>query len=182
MAGSPPHMRGKVDGKAVKLTGDGITPRTCGEKLFSMVIRIWPLGSPPHMRGKVGECLGSHLRLGITPAHAGKSQEREKASSVKRDHPRTCGEKNNAITGRVLDVGSPPHMRGKDKLTHFVACSVGITPAHAGKSWPGSSLSPASGDHPRTCGEKREGERGSIRGQGSPPHMRGKEASLTSGS
>ena len=47
-------------------------PRTCGEKLVSVVSLETIPGSPPHMRGKVdGKVVDKHS-LGITPAHAGK--------------------------------------------------------------------------------------------------------------
>ena len=45
-----------------------------------------------------------------------------------------CGEKNGMPVDNVIDLGSPPHVRGK---VHFVAQSAvlaGITPACAGKS------------------------------------------------
>ena len=49
----------------------------------------------------------------------------------------------------------------------------GITPAHAGNS--GDSMEPKypDGDHPRSCGEQTEPERGKLQDLGSPPLMRG---------
>ena len=53
-----------------------------------------------------------------------------------RDHPRMCGEKPSWSTGRVIPVGSPPHVRGK-VIPKAAKCSMtGITPACAGKSGP----------------------------------------------
>ena len=50
-------------------------------------------GSPPRMRGKaIGPCAG-RVAVGITPAHAGKSESAPLVSMVCRDHPRVCGEK-----------------------------------------------------------------------------------------
>ena len=55
---------------------------------------------------------------------------------------------------RYLHRGSPPHTRGKVARPHHEPKVVGITPAHAGKSFsppfPVSRLK----DHPRTRGEK----------------------------
>ena len=92
IAGSPPHMRGKVLQFPLCPLPSRITPahagkrkasfdpqfmqrdhpRTCGEKTIYVDTYPGTLGSPPHMRGKA---LAGQLRfglLGITPAHAGK--------------------------------------------------------------------------------------------------------------
>ena len=52
----------------------------------------------------------------------------------RRDHPRLCGEKPNAQRQAVLNLGSPPPMRGKDPELCLEHQSIGITPAYAGKS------------------------------------------------
>ena len=52
-----------------------------------------PLGSPPHTRGKGTEPKRRGEGVGITPAHAGKSLESDKARERGKDHPRTRGEK-----------------------------------------------------------------------------------------
>ena len=91
-------------------------------------------GSPPHTRGKVGGTIGSGESAGITPAHAGKSENRFGAYRMHQDHPRTRGEK--ACTSAFLPMreGSPPHTRGKASTSGFSGRRLGITPAHAGKS------------------------------------------------
>ena len=65
-------------------------------------------------------------------------------------------------------------MRGKARLFHALGHHHGITPAYAGKSWPGQPRRSARRDHPRVCGEKVllvfEGDVP----VGSPPRMRGK--------
>ena len=71
-------------------------------------------------------------------------------------------------------MGSPPHVRGK--VSHRVHHKVhdGITPACAGKSWPGYTAPCRSRDHPRVCGEKLGTFTRSDALLGSPPRMRGK--------
>ena len=49
------------------------------------------------MRGKENCVLRRVLRVGITPAHAGKSNSVDMYKIKKRDHPRTCGEKTKKI-------------------------------------------------------------------------------------
>ncbi len=93
VSGSPPHMRGKGKGEQGQAAIIGITPahagkskrsaarfraawdhpRTCGEKLPVLVEVSQVIGSPPHMRGKVANFKHCGDYLGITPAHAGKS-------------------------------------------------------------------------------------------------------------
>ena len=174
LMGSPPHMRGKggrhpgvlrlggiTPAHAGKRTGERIQvsisrdhPRTCGEKLFVPIVSPSPVGSPPHMRGKVRMKLFPWEKFGITPAHAGKRQLLPPLIRLRRDHPRTCGEKNIWISLCSSFSGSPPHMRGKDHRHLLHAGQAGITPAHAGKSSDNAHALGADGDHPRTCGEK----------------------------
>ena len=51
--------------------------------------------------------------IGITPAHAGKSQGILAGVAAGWDHPRTCGEKSGLMRSNATGTGSPPHMRGK---------------------------------------------------------------------
>ena len=71
-------------------------------------------------------------------------------------------------------MGSPPHVRGK--VSHRVHHKVhdGITPACAGKSWPGYTAPCRSRDHPRVCEEKTKITNIIRRATGSPPRVRGK--------
>ena len=65
-------------------------------------------------------------------------------------------------------------MRGKViyRLTYLIA--MGITPAHAGKSFRTTIRAEFCQDHPRTCGEKFVLCLHRNQMLGSPPHMRGK--------
>ena len=65
------------------------------------------------MRGKDPHTCFQMLVLGITPAYAGKSADRQVVIVRQWDHPRLCGEK--VLLERPLDTvgGSPPPMRGK---------------------------------------------------------------------
>ena len=86
------------------------------------------------MRGKVFLFFAAIGWTGITPAHAGKSMGCIHSSLTSWDHPRTCGEKNEGIKWTPQQVGSPPHMRGKERVERRIQLCDGITPAHAGKS------------------------------------------------
>ena len=132
--GSPPRMRGKVQLGEIDLQDIWITPayagksgpcpdrvppagdhpRVCGEKSQSTSASPRALGSPPRMRGKGVKQSNSRIRMGITPAYAGKSILCRLSLIVGRDHPRVCGEKISQFLLRIDGVGSPPRMRGKD--------------------------------------------------------------------
>ena len=91
--GSPPHVRGKVDGVLDVRLEHGITPacagkrqhqglcpptgrdhpRVCGEKYCCTLMACRSWGSPPRMRGKVSQRKGAWDGDRITPAYAGKS-------------------------------------------------------------------------------------------------------------
>ena len=131
--GSPPRMRGKVWHGVALADGHRITPayagksciyrsttsiswdhpRVCGEKSFKTSTSCWSKGSPPRMRGKGIQPCNQWVRVGITPAYAGKSAHRVRRSDSMRDHPRVCGEKHTTFFVRPRKWGSPPRMRGK---------------------------------------------------------------------
>ena len=71
-------------------------------------------------------------------------------------------------------MGSPPRMRGKAIHLFSPFCTVGITPAHAGKRQEYTAMACIREDHPRACGEKYMNLMKEQREKGSPPRMRGK--------
>ena len=127
------------------------------------------------MRGKVLWRLYAILLARITPAHAGKSCMRPLRILPSEDHPRPCGEKELQYASELVDVGSPPPMRGKALLPVLTSVLDRITPAHAGKRYCSPCLPSGIEDHPRPCGEKRHDGRNRPSYAGSPPPMRGKE-------
>ena len=104
----------------------------------------------------------------------GQMQKRTKIKLL-RDHPRVCGEKSVSIVRAARRIGSPPRVRGKGSSRFFLAGSMGITPACAGKRPTKSSHDLTGGDHPRVCGEKPSLQPARPPQKGSPPRVRGKE-------
>ena len=149
-------------------------PRVCGEKSWSPGILSTTMGSPPRMRGKeLFKLQGGDCR-GITPAYAGKSLSITKRNLINWDHPRVCGEKRTLPAAVVVQLGSPPRMRGKVPGHGFLRGDRGITPAYAGKSSYLLDYYGKSKDHPRVCGEKTTEPFADVASWGSPPRMRGK--------
>ena len=98
---------------------------------FRQALELW---ITPRMRGKVLARLERDIRVGITPACAGKSGSRSCGTGPEADHPRMCGEKFTYRRSVDVHLGSPPHVRGKERGRLRGAGQTGITPACAGKS------------------------------------------------
>ena len=75
LSGITPAYAGKSHSKRTREKINGDHPRLCGEKaVVGNYNRIF-VGSPPPMRGKVFFFDPEHLRIGITPAYAGKRDQ-----------------------------------------------------------------------------------------------------------
>ena len=110
----------------------------------------------------------------VSPAYAGKSRECARGLTRARNHPRVCGEKCFAISAALSEMGSPPRMRGKERILQARATKTRITPAYAGKSLHSTLVFCNRWDHPRVCGEKQHHVTVRAATLGSPPRMRGK--------
>ena len=73
-----------------------------------------------------------------------------------------------------MNLGSPPHLRGKPEEKYQKLLQVRITPAPAGKTRTFFALQVFKRDHPRTCGENPPWTWTLHKRKGSPPHLRGK--------
>ena len=152
--GSPPRMRGKLHPRLTVSEPTGITPahagktsrlhtslptrrdhpRACGENAIMSAVCVQSTGSSPRVRGKLQPVPCSELRVGITPACAGKTAARRDLLPSSRDHPRVCGENLGESYEEFVEKGSPPRVRGKHARYRAPDCPCGITPACAGKT------------------------------------------------
>ena len=115
-------------------------------------------------------------RLGLIPAHAGKTSPHDAAAPQARAHPRSRGENYPMWAATQRRAGSSPLTRGKRGWYDYRHLSGGLIPAHAGKtSWP-SSVPPESPAHPRSRGENGPCELPGVVRRGSSPLTRGKLA------
>lgn len=85
------------------------------------------------MRGKGPAMSPGHITCGITPACAGKRHCKRFSQLVYWDHPRMCGEKKSFANSIEMELGSPPHVRGKGGFRPSSYLLFRITPACAGK-------------------------------------------------
>ena len=68
-------------------------------------------GSPPLMREPLAIVVFANTDTGITPAHAGTTNDAESIIGGREDHPRSCGNHMWYIVSAVSMSGSPPLMR-----------------------------------------------------------------------
>ena len=192
--GSSPRMRGKrcisfslssgwglIPAHAGKTRASPATsrqptahPRACGENIVFKNAFAALNGSSPRMRGKRRRRPRCARRSGLIPAHAGKTRQPCYQQSNHPAHPRACGE-NLHIEGLVdTPYGSSPRMRGKRLVQHVTLITVGLIPAHAGKTLLRSRCMNESRAHPRACGENAGAVPPGTGTAGSSPRMRGK--------
>ena len=93
IAGITPACAGKRMVFAGRKSRTWDHPRVCGEKPCAVWMSTSTPGSPPRMRGKEQAAVQMGVRLGITPAYAGKSVCNIPCANWQGDHPRVCGEK-----------------------------------------------------------------------------------------
>ena len=67
-------------------------PRACGENPLQRQRLLQVVGSSPRMRGKRAKADPGDVATGLIPAHAGKTEYRERRGRRPRAHPRACGE------------------------------------------------------------------------------------------
>ena len=113
MKGIIPAHAGKSLGPCKAARAPRDHPRSCGEKSLAFSVYAVGRGSSPLMRGKVHGNGGAGQVKGIIPAHAGKSHSGRGCPRPRRDHPRSCGEKDRFDAAVPKIVGSSPLMRGK---------------------------------------------------------------------
>ena len=105
------------------------------------------------MRGKLSSFIACARSSRSTPAGAGKTKSSSVRLFAHRDHPRGCGENDEAGAIEFNELGSPPQVRGKPNADTAVWAVSGITPAGAGKTPALRSGFRINKDHPRRCGE-----------------------------
>ena len=128
-------------------------PRSCGKDHGDSPAPCFVLGSPPLVRERPRFITIHGLRIGITPARAGKTKAWKTAGPRPWDHPRSCGKDQDAQADRRRHLGSPPLVRERLPQPDSPTMPTGITPARAGKTPCWSPSSVPSWDHPRSCGK-----------------------------
>ena len=148
-------------------------PRVCGEQVCPSGPCGPMMGSPPRVRGTDTPLIDATWEQGITPACAGNRRFLLPRCKVSQDHPRVCGEQVYFDQETLLDMGSPPRVRGTAALCPDKDLRNRITPACAGNRKTGTEGRAKMEDHPRVCGEQSIRHASSSGPRGSPPRVRG---------
>ena len=149
-------------------------PRSRGENAAAALVEDAETGSSPLTRGKPGTRMASPTFSGLIPAHAGKTPCPASSHSSRRAHPRSRGE--NDVLPLVGDglAGSSPLTRGKRVRADKPGKTIGLIPAHAGKTMAPPGASAGSWAHPRSRGENLIVTCARASDEGSSPLTRGK--------
>ena len=171
--GSSPHARGLPHGFPRGHLGLTDHPRTRGVYAQKLSNECTRAGSSPHARGLRVCTMGVRGHIGIIPARAGFTQQKDWRYCSGSDHPRTRGVYRIGLGRMFVSVGSSPHARGLLLVRRLSIPPARIIPARAGFT-PGPE-GPVEGDrdHPRTRGVYRVCRCGPGWMGGSSPHARG---------
>ena len=192
--GSSPLTRGKPSRRKTPTLNTGLIPAHAGKTVASWRIRqaarAHPRsrgenyrpghcehrcdGSSPLTRGK-RRLRGRRIcRVGLIPAHAGKTLLRAARILRRRAHPRSRGENDSGCRKTDHGEGSSPLTRGKRPHERNAEMHIRLIPAHAGKTSCGRSTARAGTAHPRSRGENSRCKRRRCWSAGSSPLTRGK--------
>ena len=153
--GSSPLTRGKPEEGDGRAGADVAHPRSRGENPVPPLTGISILGSSPLTRGKPHRVRLAPRGLGLIPAHAGKTPRSERRCPPRRAHPRSRGENPVLHFTAACRAGSSPLTRGKPRPSANGTRTMGLIPAHAGKTTTLLGTLAASRAHPRSRGENR---------------------------
>ena len=208
-----PTHAGKTLARAARSRQRGAHPRSHGENQPRVRRHTPPPGSSPLTRRKPQDVWIERLQerlipthagkrsaelfevavQGLIPTHAGKTWSATERSPSRTAHPRSHGENLVLRLHENHGRGSSPLTRGKPGRVHGVTESLGLIPAHAGKTPPrddgrnleglipahagktgtGTGSVVTRGAHPHSCGENLIGVTADLSAQGSSPLTRG---------
>ena len=156
-------------------------------------------GSSPLTRGKHPVRDQEPERVGLIPAHAGKTPawrahrrptggsspltrgkrpRRPQSTAIERAHPRSRGENSRCASASRTSLGSSPLTRGKPVCCLLRLFAYGLIPAHAGKTANGHPFCALARAHPRSRGENTPWLSHAWTQPGSSPLTRGKQSWL----
>ena len=113
-------------------------------------------------------------KVGLIPAHAGKTIECIPINATNQAHPRSRGENTRLHRRGRAHWGSSPLTRGKLRRPCSAPAAGGLIPAHAGKTGASRRCALRRGAHPRSRGENMNARFTSRATCGSSPLTRGK--------
>ena len=128
-------------------------PRVCGENVIPTSERPELMGTSPRMRGKPDDDVIEAVQKRNIPAYAGKTIVLRLGRRPAPEHPRVCGENDEAFKLANADGGTSPRMRGKRGGAISRILLERNIPAYAGKTSRVVGFGRRAPEHPRVCGE-----------------------------
>ena len=181
LRGLIPAHAGKTSYRSVRRLDRRAHPRSRGENVHTLVAIAHIPGSSPLTRGKPQAERFFGNRLGLIPAHAGKTVLAGHLFSSARAHPRSRGENILSFTQDAYTAGSSPLTRGKLTFECPQCGTVRLIPAHAGKTQVPTHSGVRTAAHPRSRGENSGSPSRGRCVWGSSPLTRGKHPDVRAG-
>ena len=150
-----PARAGNTVGRLIVLLAGGAHPRSRGEHVSSVSPFGWVLGSSPLARGTLSFPFVGGRCWGLIPARAGNTCCILPTFRCRRAHPRSRGEHEGVFAKDGDDAGSSPLARGTLLDDAIERSPLGLIPARAGNTNPGSRPCLLRWAHPRSRGEHR---------------------------
>ncbi len=110
------------------------------------------MGSSPLARGRQNVSGYFSVRVGLIPARAGQTHQRNSRCPNEWAHPRSRGADGNAIFVATLAQGSSPLARGRQVTAYVSTTSPGLIPARAGQTQQKCGTLHTPEAHPRSRG------------------------------
>ena len=173
-SGLIPAHAGKTSSSAKRMRSRRAHPRSRGENCARSSRGHRGSGSSPLTRGKPMGYQDKVTAAGLIPAHAGKTVLDNAEYFTAWAHPRSRGENSQSSSEIRRRVGSSPLTRGKRDVPRGEVQSLGLIPAHAGKTRARARGLGCWWAHPRSRGENGLAATSCSRVLGSSPLTRGK--------
>ncbi len=170
-----PAHAGKTGASIKESLGSAAHPRSRGENPSVDCTAPNADGSSPLTRGKQHFRHVLSFRLGLIPAHAGKTARATATPSWRPAHPRSRGENSMPTPSALPAPGSSPLTRGKQDAVTRADYRRRLIPAHAGKTESGGKAWNKATAHPRSRGENPRSSLRTCQKAGSSPLTRGKQ-------
>ena len=171
-----PAHAGKTSTQSCTRALSAAHPRSRGENIGFSQLPIDKQGSSPLTRGKLQSANYYLQRIGLIPAHAGKTMSSFPSGLPAAAHPRSRGENFTSRTRSVCGTGSSPLTRGKHFDRSDKPNGDRLIPAHAGKTNKCGACLFRTPAHPRSRGENTNQWGVLAYDAGSSPLTRGKRS------
>ena len=152
-AGFTPTRVGKTAKVGNSTRFNPVHPHACGEDSIVSISAALLYGSPPRVWGRLDGCPSRLSLRRFTPTRVGKTLAVRCHHVMAAVHPHACGEDRQVLLRLSVDVGSPPRVWGRLRVSVTTVREDRFTPTRVGKTCVPRSWSVRNTVHPHACGE-----------------------------